>query len=207
MPGNVKIYMLSVPTDSPLKILPPGVRPTIRMEGNHIAFSPTSEAARGPRHGQEEGMETGTGRRAGALPPPSRADLPGGRRPERDRAQPPGQPAGNAPGPDQLGDRPVGRRLARRPSRRYGARTARCRPRLRPGWVGAGAGGPGGPRGGMSFSMPGMSGRPGFPGGSGSAAMSGRPGFPGGSGPPRRPGPQHLGSRGRVAGRHDPAQG
>ena len=46
MPGNVKIYMLSVPTDSPLKILPPGVRPTIRMEGNHIAFSPTSEAAR-----------------------------------------------------------------------------------------------------------------------------------------------------------------
>ena len=139
MPGNVKIYMLNVPTDSPLKILPPGVRPTIRMEGNHIAFSPTSEAARGPRHGQEEGMETRTGRRAGALPPPSRADLPGGRRPERNRAQPPGQLAGNAPGPDQLGDRPVGRRLARRPSRRYGARTARCRPRLRlrTGWVGA----------------------------------------------------------------------
>ena len=46
MPGNVKIYMLSVPTDSPLKILPPGVRPTIRMEGNHIAFSSTSEAVR-----------------------------------------------------------------------------------------------------------------------------------------------------------------
>jgi hypothetical protein len=46
MPGNVKIYMLNVPTGSPLKILPPGVRPTIRMEGNHIAFSSTSEAAR-----------------------------------------------------------------------------------------------------------------------------------------------------------------
>ena len=103
----------------------------------HRLLADLRGGARGPRHGQEEGMETRTGRRAGALPPPSRADLPGGRRPERDRAQPPGQLAGNAPGPDQLGDRPVGRRLARRPSRRYGARTARCRPRLRPGWVGA----------------------------------------------------------------------
>ena len=130
------------------------------------------------------------------LPPPSRADLPGGRRPERDRAQPPGQPAGNAPGPDQLGDRPVGRRLARRPSRRYGARTARCRPRLRPGWVGAWRWGPGGPRGGRFFSMPGMSGRPGFPGGSGSAAMSGRPGFPGGSGPPGAPAPNTSAAEG-----------
>jgi hypothetical protein len=46
MPGSVKTYMMSVPSDSPLKILPPGVRPTIRVEGNHIAFASTSEAAR-----------------------------------------------------------------------------------------------------------------------------------------------------------------
>ena len=46
MPGTVKVYMLAVPTDSPLKIVPQGVRPTIRIEGNHIAFSTTSEGAR-----------------------------------------------------------------------------------------------------------------------------------------------------------------
>ena len=40
----------------------------------------------------------------------------------------------------------------------------------------------------MSFRMPGRSSRPGFPGGSGSAAMSGRPGFPGGSGGSGPPG-------------------
>ncbi len=46
MPGSVKTYMLSVPTDTPLKIVPQGIRPTIRMEGHHIAFSSTAEAAR-----------------------------------------------------------------------------------------------------------------------------------------------------------------
>ncbi len=46
MPGTVKVYMLHVPTDSPLKLTPPGVRPTIRMEHNHIAIATTSEAAR-----------------------------------------------------------------------------------------------------------------------------------------------------------------
>ena len=46
MPGDVKIYMLRVPTDSPLKIVPPGVHPTIRIEGNHVAFATSSDAAR-----------------------------------------------------------------------------------------------------------------------------------------------------------------
>ena len=51
----------------------------------------------------------------------------------------------------------------------------------------------------MSFSMPGMSGRPGSLGGSGSAAMSGRPGFPGGSGgsgPPGAPAPNTSAAKG-----------
>jgi hypothetical protein len=41
-----------------------------------------------------------------------------------------------------------------------------------------------------------MSGRPGSPGGSGSAAMSGRPGFPGGSGPPGAPAPNTSATEG-----------
>ena len=48
----------------------------------------------------------------------------------------------------------------------------------------------------MSFSMPGMSGRPGSLGGSGSAAMSGRPGSPGGSGPPGAPAPNTSATEG-----------
>jgi hypothetical protein len=46
MPGSVKTYMLKVPTDSPLKIGTPGVRPTIRMEGHYLAISTSAEAAR-----------------------------------------------------------------------------------------------------------------------------------------------------------------
>lgn len=46
MPGNIKTYMLVVPSDSPLKLTPPGVRPTIRLEGKYVAFSSTSESAR-----------------------------------------------------------------------------------------------------------------------------------------------------------------
>ena len=130
-------------------------------------------------------METRTGRRAGALPPPSRADLPGGRRPERDRAQPPGQPAGNAPGPDQLGDRLVGRRHSRRPSRRYWARPARCRPQLRSGCDGAWAWRSWRVDGGQVWQVRHV-----------------RPlGFLRRVRPAKHPGPQHLGSCGRVAGR------
>jgi hypothetical protein len=46
MPGSIKTYMLFVPSDSPLKPTPPGVRPTIRLEGKYVAFSSTSESAR-----------------------------------------------------------------------------------------------------------------------------------------------------------------
>jgi hypothetical protein len=46
MPGQVKTYMLKVPTESSLKILPQGVRPTIRMEGHYVAISSSAESAR-----------------------------------------------------------------------------------------------------------------------------------------------------------------
>ncbi len=46
MPGTVKTYMLFVPTESPLKLGPPGVHPTLRIEGKYLAVSSTSEAAR-----------------------------------------------------------------------------------------------------------------------------------------------------------------
>jgi hypothetical protein len=46
MPGPVKTYMLKVPSESPLKIVPQGVRPTIRMEGHYVAISSSAESAR-----------------------------------------------------------------------------------------------------------------------------------------------------------------
>ena len=168
MPGNVKIYMLNVPTDSPLKILPPGVRPTIRMEGNHIAFSPTSEAARAALDTvKKKGWKPGPDveQALSHLPPgpiflavgdpretvPSLlASLPGTLQAQINSAialsaggSPGARPGGTGPGQPGAG------------------------PGYGPGGSAPGAGGPGGPRGGMSFSMPGMSGRPGFPGGSG----------------------------------------
>jgi len=197
MPGNVKIYMLNVPTDSPLKILPPGVRPTIRMEGNHIAFSPTSEAARAALDTvKKKGWKPGPDveQALSHLPPgpiflvvgdpretvPSLlASLPGTLQAQINSAialsaggSPGARPGGTGPGQPGAG------------------------PGYGPGGSAPGAGGPGRPRGGMSFSMPGMSGRPGFPGGSGSAAMSGRPGFPGGSGPPGAPAPNTSATEG-----------
>ncbi len=165
MPGNVKIYMLSVPTDSPLKILPPGVRPTIRMEGNHIAFSPTSEAARAAldtvtKKGWKPGPDVEQA--LSHLPPgpiflavgdpretvPSfLASLPGTLQAQINSAI--ALSAGGSPGA-----RPGG--------------TGPGQPGAGPGYgPGGSAPGSGGPRGGRSFSMPGMSGRPGFPGGSG----------------------------------------
>jgi hypothetical protein len=195
MPGNVKIYMLSVPTDSPLKILPPGVRPTIRMEGNHIAFSSTSEAARAALDTvKKKGWKPGPDveQALSHLPPgpiflavgdpretlPSLlASLPGTLQAQINSAialsaggSPGARPGGMGPGQPGAG------------------------PGFGPGGSAPRSGGPGGPRGSMSFSMPGMSVRPGFPGGSGSAgmsdsaAMSGRPGYPGGSGGSGAPG-------------------
>lgn len=50
IPGSTspteRIYMLNTPTNSPVKPLPPGVKPTIRLEGNRLAFSTSPEAAR-----------------------------------------------------------------------------------------------------------------------------------------------------------------
>ena len=178
MPGNVKIYMLNVPTDSPLKILPPGVRPTIRMEGNHIAFSSTSEAARTALDTvKKKGWKPGPDveQALSHLPPgpifvavgdpretvPSLlASLPGTLQAQINSAI--ALSAGDSPGA-----RPGG----------MGPGQPGAGPGFGPGGSTPGAGGPGGPRGGMSFSMPGMSGRPGYPGGSG------------GSGPPGAPAP------------------
>ncbi|MGA9924129.1 MAG: hypothetical protein WBQ29_12075, partial [Isosphaeraceae bacterium] len=169
MPGNVKIYMLNVPTDSPLKILPPGVRPTIRMEGNHIAFSPTSEAARAALDTvKKKGWKPGPDveQALSHLPPgpiflavgdpretvPSLlASLPGTLQAQINSAialsaggSPGARPGGTGPGQPGAG------------------------PGYGPGGSAPGAGGPSRPTGGMSFSMPVMSGRPGSPGGSGS---------------------------------------
>jgi len=187
MPGNVKIYMLSVPTDSPLKILPPGVRPTIRMEGNHIAFSSTSEAARAALDTvKKKGWEPGPDveQALSHLPPgpiflavgdpretvPSLlACLPGTLQAQINSAI--ALSAGGSPGA-----RPGG---------------------MGPGQPGAGPGsgpggsapGSGGPRGSTSFGQPGMSGRPGFPGGSGGFGVPGGSGAPGGFGSPGAPAP------------------
>ncbi len=179
MPGNVKIYMLSVPTDSPLKILPPGVRPTIRMEGNHIAFSSTSEAARAAldtvnKKGWKPGPDVAQA--LSHLPPgpiflavgdpretvPSLlASLPGTLQAQINSAI--ARSAGGSPG-----TRPRG----------MGPGQPGAGPGFGPGRSAPGSGGPGGPMGSMSFSRPGMSGRPGFPGWSGAPGWSGPPGAP-----------------------------
>ena len=44
--ASTKIYMLNVPKDSPMKALPNGVKPSIRLEGKHVAFSTSPQAAR-----------------------------------------------------------------------------------------------------------------------------------------------------------------
>ena len=46
MPGAVKTYMFHVPPDSPIKYGPPSFRPTIRIEGKHVAFSSSADSAR-----------------------------------------------------------------------------------------------------------------------------------------------------------------
>ena len=50
IPGSTssseRTYMFTVPSNSPVKPLPPGVKPTIRLEGNRLALSTSPEAAR-----------------------------------------------------------------------------------------------------------------------------------------------------------------
>jgi len=50
IPGSTsaseRIYMLNIPTNSPIKPFPPGVKPTIRLEGTRLALSTSPEAAR-----------------------------------------------------------------------------------------------------------------------------------------------------------------
>jgi hypothetical protein len=46
MPGQTKTYFLFVSPDASWKIVPPGVRPTIRIEGKYVVFASTHEAAR-----------------------------------------------------------------------------------------------------------------------------------------------------------------
>jgi len=213
MPGNVKIYMLTVPTDSPLKILPPGMRPTIRLEGNHIAFSSTSEAARAALETvKKKGWKPGPDveQALSHLPPrpiflavgdpretvPSLlASLPGTLQAQINSAI--ALSAGGSPGALPGG-------------------TGSGQPGAGPGFgPGASAPGSGGPGGGMSLSKPGMAGRTGFPGGSGSAGMAGsppgansasrfsRPGFPGGSGGSGPPGAPGLNTSAGAGGSQD----
>ena len=178
MPGDTKIYMLRVPTDSPLKLVPPGMHPTIRMEGKHVAFASTSEAARaGPGHAQEEGMETWAGHRAGSLSSPARAHLPGGRRPEKT------VPSLLASLPGTL-QAQINAAIAMSGAGVPGAAAG-----------GAAPGQPGAPTGFGSSSMN----RPGGSEGSSSMNMS-RPGGRGGSGPPGSMGPMSMSRRvARVA--------
>ncbi len=178
MPGDVKIYMLRVPTDSPLKILPPGVHPTIRMEGNHVAFATSSEAAR---------TALDTIKKKGWKPGPDveqvLAHLPSG--PIFVAVADPRETM-----PSVLASLPG--TLQAQINTAIAMSTAKS-PDARPGGAGLGqpGGGPGGPPGGPGMSMS----RPGFPGGSGPPGSSGpgmsmsRPGFPGGSGPPGSSGP------------------
>ncbi len=174
MPGNVKIYMLTVPTDSPLKILPPGVRPTIRMEGNHIAFSSTSEAAR---------AALDTVKKKGWKPGP---DV------EQALSHLPAGPIFLAVGdpretvPSLLASLPgtlqaqINSAIALSGGGRPGG-TGPGQPGAGPGFgPGGSAPGPRGPGGSMTFSKP-LSGRPGFPGMSSSAGGSAGPGPQGGS--------------------------
>ncbi|HMF37785.1 MAG TPA: hypothetical protein VKF17_14145, partial [Isosphaeraceae bacterium] len=180
MPGNVKTYMLSTPTDSPLKIVPPGVRPTIRMDGNHIVFSSTSEAARVALETiKKKGWKPGPDveQALSHLPPgpiflavgDPRETVPSllASQPGTLQAQINSVIALSAAG--SPGARPGG----------IGPGQPGAGPGFGPGGAAPGAGGPGGPRGSMSFSMPGMPGSPGSPGGA--APGPGGPGGPRGS--------------------------
>lgn len=168
MPGTVKTYMLIVPTDSPLKISPPGVRPTIRMEGNHIAFSSSSEAARAALETvKKKGWKPGPDveQALSHLPPgpiflavgdpretvPSLlASLPGTLQAQINSVIT--LSAGGSPGARPGGIGPV----------QPGAG-----PGFGPGAVAPGASGSGESGAGRFFSKPGMSGRSGLPGASG----------------------------------------
>jgi hypothetical protein len=44
--GNSRTYMMVVPSESPLKPLPAGLHPTIRLDGKYLALSTASDAAR-----------------------------------------------------------------------------------------------------------------------------------------------------------------
>jgi hypothetical protein len=46
MPGSDRIYMFHVPSDSPVKFGPASFRPTIRVEGRHVAISSSADSAR-----------------------------------------------------------------------------------------------------------------------------------------------------------------
>src|SRR5271166_5297019 len=144
----------------------PGVRPTIRLEGNHIVFSSTSEAAR-------TALETV--KKKGWKPGPDVVQA---------LSHAPPEPIFLAVGDPR---ETVPSLLASLPGTLQAqinsaiALSSGGAPGTRPGQPGAGPGagfGPGGmaagpgPGGGMSFSMPSMAGRPGSPGMAGSPSMS-----------------------------------
>src|SRR5205823_8732763 len=45
IPGQVGAYMLRTPSDSPLRLGPPGFRPVIRIEGKYVVVSVAADAA------------------------------------------------------------------------------------------------------------------------------------------------------------------
>ena len=103
--------MLYVPSDSPLKLGPAGVHPTHPGRGQVPGgLLDLRVRSRRPRDREEEGVEALGGHRAGRIPHPLQPDPDRGRRPARDRAGATGQPAGDAPDPDQHHDCDVGRR-------------------------------------------------------------------------------------------------
>ncbi len=182
MPGDVKIYMLRVPTDSPLKIVPPGVHPTIRLEGSHIAFSTSSEGAR---------AALDTVKKKGWKPGPdveqALSHLPSG--PVLLAVADPREavPSLLASLPGTLQAR-INSAIALSTAKSSGTPPAGSGSGQRPGMASPGQGvapGPGGLQGPMGMSRPGSFSAPGPPGGSGGPPMSmSRSGYPGGSGPP-----------------------
>ena len=188
MPGDSKIYMLRVPADSPLKPVPPGMHPTIRMDGKHVAFASSSEAARAAldtlkKKGWKPGPDVeqalshvpqGPILLAVADPretvPSLLASLPGTLQAQINSAIAmsgagvPGATAGGAAPAQPGAGSGFGPGFMNRPG---GSGGSSAMSMSRPG--GRGGSGPPGSMGPMGMSRPGGSGGPGFPGSSGSA--------------------------------------
>jgi hypothetical protein len=219
MPGSIKTYMLVVPSESPLKLGPPGVRPTVRLDGKYVAFSSTSESARAGIDAakKKDWKPSGDIEQALSHVPPGPmllavgdpretvpavlASLPGTLQTMINTmiAMSAGQAGPAAPGTNPLGFNPPGTMQP-------------------PGSGGAGGfpavsgpAGRGGRRGGEEGGRP-QTGQGGFPGAPGAGAMagypgmSGRGGFPGAPGAPGGPGSGAANQEDMIQLKVDPAK-